>query len=281
MRYVVWTFSGIVGLLGIFIIFGSWYTVDQGERGVVLRNGAFQFVAEPGLHFKLPIIDDVVDMSIRTEKIVYEKVQAYSRDIQAAELQISVNYRLDPSSVSRIYETLGTGYIDRVVTPELPKRVKEVFGQYQAASVVADRARLGVEIEDAIRESVVGRGIIIESVQMENVDFSDAYEGAIESAMQAQAEVQKVRQELERQKVNADKVRADAAGAADAVREKARAEADAIRLRGNAEAEAIAVRAKALADNPLLIQLTIAEKWGGVLPTTMIPNGSVPLLSVK
>ena len=46
--------------------------------------------------------------------------------------------------------------------------------------------------------------------------------------------------------------------------------------RGDAEA-----RAKALGTNPNLVTLVQAERWNGVLPTTMVPGSSVPFVSVK
>ena len=67
---------------------------------------------------------------------------------------------------------------------------------------------------------------------------------------------------------------------ADAVKLQAEAEAEAIRLRGDAEAKSIKARGDALRDNPNLIFLTQAEKWNGQLPTTMLPNASVPMLNL-
>ena len=53
----------VVFILGalvlVAIVTSSWYTVDQGERGVMLRNGAVIGEAEPGLGFKIPLIDTV------------------------------------------------------------------------------------------------------------------------------------------------------------------------------------------------------------------------------
>jgi regulator of protease activity HflC (stomatin/prohibitin superfamily) len=46
----------VIALVGLPLLLGSWYTVDQGERGVILRNGAVVGTAEPGLHFKMPLI---------------------------------------------------------------------------------------------------------------------------------------------------------------------------------------------------------------------------------
>ena len=110
--------------------------------------------------------------------------------------------------------------------------------------------------------------------------------------MLAEVEVQRLRQNAEREKVQAeitvtqanaqaDARRADAQAQADAVRLAAQAEAEAIKLRGEAEAGAIKLRGDALRDNPGLVALTQAEKWDGQLPRTMLPGGSIPMLNLN
>ena len=86
--------------------------------------------------------------------------------------------------------------------------------------------------------------------------------------MLAEVEVQRVRQNLERERIQAE-----------IVETQATAEANAIRLRGEAEALAIDARGRALRDNPDIVQLVQAEKWNGVLPTTMLPSNTVPIIN--
>ena len=50
---------------------------------------------------------------------------------------------------------------------------------------------------------------------------------------------------------------------------------------GAEAAAAIEARAKALGTNPNLVTLVQAERWNGVLPTTMVPGSAVPFVSVK
>ena len=50
----------ILFVLGLSIVLGSWYTIDQRERGVILRNGKLIGTATPGLGFKIPFIDSIV-----------------------------------------------------------------------------------------------------------------------------------------------------------------------------------------------------------------------------
>jgi regulator of protease activity HflC (stomatin/prohibitin superfamily) len=272
----------VVGLFGITIIGGSWYTVDQGERGVMLRNGAITGVSEPGLGFKMPIIDRVVDIDVRSRAQLYENVLAYSRDQQTAGLTLSVNYRVPADQVVSVYENYGG--VDQLRSRVLDRQVmdesKNVFGRFNAATAIQDRSRLVAEMQDAIQAAVSGP-IIIESVQIENIDFSDAYENSIEQRMLAEVEVQRIQQNAEREKVQAEIAVIQAEAAAAARVAQATAEAEAITLTGDAEASAIRARGEALRDNPALIELVQAERWNGTLPTTMVPNSTVPFLNMQ
>jgi regulator of protease activity HflC (stomatin/prohibitin superfamily) len=274
--------SVAVGLVVLTILGGSWYTVDQGERGVKLRNGAITGVSEPGLGFKMPIIDRVVDIDVRSRAQLYENVLAYSRDQQTAGLTISVNYRVPADQVVSVYENYGgvDQLRSRVLDRQVMDETKNVFGRFNAATAIQDRSRLVAEVQDAIQAAVSGP-IIIESVQIENIDFSDAYENSIEQRMLAEVEVQRIQQNAEREKVQAEIAVIQAEAAARARIEQATAEAEAIRLTGEAEASAIRARGEALRDNPSLIELVQAERWNGTLPTTMVPNSTVPFLNMK
>jgi regulator of protease activity HflC (stomatin/prohibitin superfamily) len=262
----------VAGLIALTVVGGSFYTVDQGERGVILRNGAVVGTAEPGLGFKLPIVDSIREINVQTQARVYEKVMVYSRDQQNANLQVSVNYRLATDQVEKIYSEFGgqDGIVTRLLDRQVPEEVKNVFGRFNAVTAIQERARLGMEIQDAIQKASNNTMMIVESVQVENIDFSDAYEKSIEQRMLAEVEVQKVQQNAEREKVQAEILVI-----------QAKAQADAVKLQGDAEAHAINARGRALRDNPALIELVQAEKWDGKLPTTMVPGQTVPFINVK
>lgn len=290
----------IVFVVMLFVVFGSWGTIDQGERGVLLRNGAVVSVKEPGLYFKTPWIDSVVGISVQQHTIRWACVkssdgtyrsnceggdqpvmQAYSQDQQPADLKVSVNYHIPPGEVIEVYSNYGSqeNLADRVIARKAPQAVKTVFGSYNAVSVIQSRAAFNAAVLDAVAKAIDGP-VIIDSVQVENIDFSTAYEQSVEARMTAQVEVQRREQELAQRKIEAQITVVAAQAEADSNVAKATAEAKAITLRGNATAEAIKARAAALAGNPLLIQLTSAERWNGALPQTMLPGGTVPFVSV-
>ena len=282
-RALLWKAGIIGGVLVLAIsIFDGFYTIDEGALGVQLRNGAVTGTAEPGFHWQVPIIDSVRIISTRTHKETYEQVQSYSKDIQAADLRITVTYHADPSRVLDIYSVYGSldGLVERAITPAVYNDTKIVFGTFNAATAIAERARLVAEIEGAIRAAVEGHPLIVESVQVEDIAFSAVFEDSVEQRMLAEVEVARLRQNLEREKVQADIVRTQAEGRADATRAQAQAEADSIRIRGEAEAAAIKARGDALNDNPNLVQLILAETWNGQLPTSMIPGSAVPFINL-
>jgi regulator of protease activity HflC (stomatin/prohibitin superfamily) len=246
--------------------------VDQGERGVILRNGAVVGTAEPGLGFKFPIIDTVKEVNVQTQARIYENVLVYSRDQQNAALQVSVNYRIATDQVEQIYSEFGgrEGIVNRLIDRQVPEEVKNVFGRFNAVTAIQERERLSREVQEAVQKAVTSPLLIVDSVQIENIDFSDAYEQSIEQRMLAEVEVQKVQQNAQREKVQAEILVI-----------QAKAQADAVKLQGDAEAHAINARGRALRDNPALIELVQAEKWDGKLPTTMVPGQTVPFINVK
>ena len=290
---------GIIGavvavLVILMIAAGSWYTVDQTERGVRLRYGAVIGTAQPGLGFKLPLIDSVEKVSVKTTTYAWDKMNSYSYDQQPADLKISVTLRASPDKVSDLYAKFGRldTAVNQVVSPVVNQQVKVVFGRYTAVKAIQERGPLNSAIKDATATLKDDPMIIIESVQLENIEFSANYLHSIEQRMLAEVEVQKLQQNAEREKVQAqitvtqatakaNAVRAEAQANAEATRLNGEAKASNIRITGEAEAAAIEARAKALGTNPNLVTLVQAERWNGVLPTTMVPGSAVPFVSVK
>ena len=137
----------VLALLAITVIFGSWYTIDQRERGVILRNGRLIGTALPGLNFKLPWIDSVVKISLEQQIVKYDKLNTYSRDQQPADIWVSVNFRVVESQVDELYVDYGgiNGFVDRRITPKVQEELKTVFGTYNAATAIQQRAKLNAD----------------------------------------------------------------------------------------------------------------------------------------
>ena len=280
----------IKGIMGIFLVLilivcgvSSVYTVNEGERGVITRNGAMIGTVKPGMAWKAPFIDTVHEINVQSQTRKYGERSAYSRDQQAATMGFTVTYHVPEGKAADVYlkyqdmEGLNSNVVDRLALG----RLETVFGQFNAESAIQRRADLVAALRKAITDSIPDGIVIIDGVEVEDISFSKAYDEKIESRMAEEIEVTKRQQSWEKEKIDADitKTRADAAAYE---REKmAAADAAAIRSKGLAEAEAITAKGKALRDNPSLVDLAYAEKWNGISPTTVVPNSSITGLSIK
>jgi regulator of protease activity HflC (stomatin/prohibitin superfamily) len=274
----------LAGLLVLTIIFGSWYTIDQTQRGVLLRNGALVEVVQPGLHFKWPWIEAVNKVDMQTHNFTFEKVNSYSADQQPADLRISVTLHVAPDKVAEMYSRFAgdqQAAISRLITPHMNQEVKVVFGQYTAQRAITARGQLNADAAKALNDAIAYDPIfVIEGVQIEDIEFSKDYIRSVEARMQAEVAVQQRQQELAQERIKAEIAVTQATGRANSIRAEAQAQADATTLRGNAGASAINAKGDALAANPNLVALIQAERWNGVLPTTLVPGSTVPFLNV-
>ena len=274
--------GGLLAVLLLIVLMGSWYTVNETERGVLLRNGALVGVVEPGLSLKIPFIESVKFISVQSNATTYQGLQAYSKDQQTATLNVSVSWHVVPAEVGKVYMQYQdlNGLVSRLISRQVPTQVENVFGQYNAVSAVQNRGKFVADVTKAIKDSISGP-VIIDGVQVENIDFSDDYERSIALRMKAEVEVKTREQMLATEQVEAQIVVTRAQAEADSKVAQAKADAEATRLRGSAEADAIKAKTLALSSNPMLIELTKAERWDGKLPTTVLPNGTLPFIDAS
>lgn len=291
-------------LLGGFM---SVNVVDEGEKAVVLTFGEISKTWEPGLHFKLPFIQSVQSYSVRVQKTQFginnyspamsqdydtaqEILTAYSNDQQIIEsYALSMTWSYDPAKVEDVYKYFGAdrnrSVFSAVVRPTVVQTTKAILGQFTAQTIVQERAKLDNAIESSLKEQLASLPIKIISVQFEDVSFSQKYEEILEATAQKKMEIEREQNELQRIQIEAQQQVAQAEARNKAVKLQADAEAYQIEVKAKAEAEAIRMRGEALRENPRLVELTIAEKWDGSVPATVVQGDGtssvVPLLNLR
>jgi len=277
-------FAILAGLIIAAASFGSFYTVDQGERAVQLRYGKVTDVADPGLHFKTPFIEDVKFISTRDTKLTFTDLEGYSADQQPATMRVSVTWSVIDAHVADVYTKYGTaGNLQaRVVEPKTYDVVKNVFGKFTAMNAIKERESFGRQVLEALKADFKSvPAIQLAGVQIEEIAFSQAYEDSVEQRMLAEVQIATKNQNLQSELVNAQIAVAQAEGRATSRLKEANAEAEAIKVMGDAEAYAIEARAKALAANTNLVSLNAVDKWDGKLPATMVPGSALPFVNVR
>jgi regulator of protease activity HflC (stomatin/prohibitin superfamily) len=274
----------VLWLLSIPVVFGLVFSmvtyVPTGYTGILVTFGKVSpNTLESGAAWKSPF-QQLVLMDNRVQK-VSGVAAAFSKDIQQVDVTYSVNYEIDQSTAFNLYKTVGTTYFDTVVTPRLLENIKGVTSKYTAENLVENRTELSVKITEILMQEMLEYGINIKIVNIENIDFTDAFTDAVEAKQVAEQTLIKTRTEQEQEIVianaEAEKKIIAAQAEADSIRIAAEAEAERIRIEAEAQAEANRVLAESLSDAVLRYQ-TIMQ-WDGVLPRFMSDDGT-PLIEL-
>lgn len=257
--------SGIIGLIALIVLFGSFTIISPQEVGVVTRLGSLNRTVGEGFHWKIPMVEDVTTIRLSEQKYPI-KSQVYSKDGQTVSTNVIINYKVNPTSVVSLYRETKNNYEDIVINPVVSPSAEEVFSRYTAQELIEKRSSLAIDIKNKVIEKVGQRGILIVGVEL-LFDFDDAYEQAIRNKQvqeqQALAQVNITRQEEEKKKQEILK--------AEALSEKTRLEGVALQ---SAQGEKVIAKIYAEA------ALKAAEKWNGALPTQMIPGATVPFINL-
>ncbi|KAF0156371.1 MAG: hypothetical protein FD159_1790 [Syntrophaceae bacterium] len=92
----------------------------------MLRFGEVNRVVDPGAHFKIPLVEQVVQISVRVQKTT-TKTEAASRDLQVVETTMVLNYNLKPARA----EAEALRLQRQVISPEL-LQLRQIEAQIKA-----------------------------------------------------------------------------------------------------------------------------------------------------
>lgn len=259
--------------------YGWFATVQAGHVGVVERFGKVrESTLPPGFHLT-SYFEHVRPVDIRTQRHNYV-TEAFSSDIQQVGLTIAVNENISPEAAYKLYTTVGMNYLENLLEPRLMENAKVVISKYTAESLIANREKLSSEVLVKMQGDMAQYGIIVTAISIENIDFTDQYEAAIEAKQVATQEKQKAQTEQERQTMEeqqkAERARIAAQAAADVQKINADAEAYAVQIKAEAEAEANKKLNASLTSE--LIEYNKILKWNGALPQFSGGN-TVPVLN--
>ena len=272
----------IIALLALTTLFKTIYTVDEGHVGVIKRFGEARYQVSPGLHFKVPYMDSVQSMEVRTRKNE-ERMSSSTKEQMPVQVSVSVNWTVQKEFALDLFKKYGglSQFEQRILDPRFRSAAKSAIPKYEAEQLIQDRASAIQDIETLLIEEMGSFPVIVDNVQIENIELPHKYIQSIETKQTEKNLAAAEEHKLERQRLLALQGVNTADAKAQGILKVAEAEAKSITLKGLAEAEAITAKAKALKGNSLIVKLTEAQNWDGKLPSTMMGSGSMPILDMR
>ena len=182
--------SGIICficILGIVLVPMSFRTVETGEVAVVKYLGKAKNVRTAGTYFDLWLTNtyDRYDAKVQNVEIT---TSAYSSDAQTMDIQMTLQYQIMTDRVINIAEQYGSlDVLQSRIESIAIEKAKSVLSSYKAMDIISDRASMSPRVEEAIKNAIVEEyHVTIATVVLTNIDFSDAFELAVEDKMIAE-----------------------------------------------------------------------------------------------
>lgn len=280
-------------LAAVLVIFGiwaiaSWQKVPAGNVGVhvYLLGGekGVDAVARPvGRHFigwqqELYLyptytqnytwtrdwVDDNGDGKQDASEVVDESLSFQDKQGLEISADVGIAYNVDPNKATVLFQKYRKG-VDEITDSVLRNYVRDALNTETSIMTVEEiygvgKAELMERATKRVKAQVEPFGIRIEKIYWINsMRLPRGVQAALNAKIEATQKAQQRENEVAQAKAEADKAREEARGVADAQLLKAKAEAEAIEIKG-----------RALRENANLVELTVAERWNGKYPDTLI-----------
>ena len=305
-RGLVWLIVGVILVL-ILVIARPFVVIRSGEVGIKVTAGKYDNTPlQPGFHFFVPILQDVIVVDTRVRIINFSRTEDMgvvgknqgiirndaisvmdSRGLSVS-IELTVQYSLNPSQVPQTIATYGLSWEQQIINPAVRDVVRSGEGRYPADELPIKRNEIAQLISTNIQDEISrlpNSPVKLDSVQLREIVLPANIKEQIEKVQIARQESERVRYEVDRAKQEAEKVAALARGEAEANRVKAQGVADAILIEANAQSKANKTIADSLTNKLLeLKQIEVQGKFNEALKVNkdaqifLTPSGVVPNL---
>jgi modulator of FtsH protease HflC len=182
--------GGIVAALiivALIIAYGSMFTVYQTRQALVVQLGApVRVITEPGLHFKIPIIESVISIDNRILDLENPAQEVIASDQKRLVVDAFARYRI--KDVLRFYQAVGS--VDRAnsqLSILLNSALRRVLGEATLTHVVRDeRSQLMARVREQLDTEAQAFGISVVDVRIRRADLPEQNSQAVYERMKTE-----------------------------------------------------------------------------------------------
>lgn len=177
----------LVGIV-LYLAALSVYTVKPHEKAIVLRFGKYHATVPPGLNFCIPLVDDVLKVSVeehslrlpfgegadRPQQASEEQVLMLTADLNAAVVEWTIQWQvIKPKEfLFRLYRRNDERYPEKVITVIAQTVMNQLVGDYSIDEVLTqERGAIATMAREQTQERLeaFGCGIGVTDLQMQRV----------------------------------------------------------------------------------------------------------------
>lgn len=175
--------SAYLGLL----IATSVQIAEQWEKGVVLRLGKFKAMRGPGYFGILPLVD-------RVDRFIDCRVRATDFRAETTLTRDTVPVNVDAIAFWLVWDAKMSvleveNYVEAVIL-SAQTALRDAIGRHELSEMLADREKIGQQIQQALDRKTDPWGITIQSIEIRDVVIPKGLEDAMSRQAQAERERQ-------------------------------------------------------------------------------------------
>ena len=178
-------FAAVVGIALIVVLgFNSVYTVNEQERGIILRFGAYHTTVEPGLQFKIPLVDQVLIANVTRVRDSRHTETMLTEDENIIDVSLTIQYVVtDPKK-----------YLLRVKNPEqvlanaVESALRHVVGTSKMDAVITEgRGAVAIDVQQKLQQSLntYSTGLEVSNVNIEEAKPPREVQAAFDDVIKA------------------------------------------------------------------------------------------------
>lgn len=165
--------AAAAALLVLLLVGSSLVLVPAGCSGVVTICGAVDGrVLSEGLHWKLPIVQDVVSMDNHILRLELPFTSACA-DYQMVCGTVSVSYRIRPERSAFVYQTFGKSVENTLVLPSVPAGIKATTARYSAEELLSRLESISEKMKQEIHRELQPYGLSVEALYITELHLAD------------------------------------------------------------------------------------------------------------
>jgi len=276
--------------------------VGAGERAVIFNRltGIEERQLTPGLNILIPFIEQPIIYDVRNQTYTMsgvstegqyigdDSIQALTSDGQPVSLELSVIYRIDDMNVWRLHEEIGPNFVEKILRPSVKETIRTVVSRYSVIELFSSnwidiartrgftlqekpaegeligRELVQLDMEKTLKEKLKDKYIIVDTLLLRNVKFSEEYRQAIERKQIAQQEAERMKYVLEKAEKEKEEKVIIASG-----------DKQAAIIRAEGEAQAIKLKGESLRQNPAVINYEYVQRISPNIKTIITDGKSI------
>ncbi len=176
------SFIGIIAFVVLGLLFSAARVLQEYERGVLFRLGRYNSVKGAGLRLVIPLVDQLVRVSLREVVMDVPPQDVITRDNVSVKVNAVIYFRvLHPQdAIIKVENYLyGTSQLAQTT-------LRSVCGQAELDHLLADRDRLNEQLQQELDRGTDPWGVKVRAVEIKHIDLPEDMRRAM--AKQAEAE---------------------------------------------------------------------------------------------